>query len=80
MCQKRQHRCPALLELREEAFREWTGAETFEEVRSTWARLGGLVTLHRYGKEHFSLLARHRHGDPEALVQLAARIQRRTSR
>ena len=80
MCVKRQRRCPELLEIREQALTEWTRAETFEEVRSTWARLGGLVTLHRYGREHFSLLARHRHGDPEALVQLAARMRRRAER
>jgi hypothetical protein len=42
------------------------------------SRLGGKVTLHRYGSEHFSLLARHRHGNPEALPLLAARMQRRS--
>jgi hypothetical protein len=77
MCAKRQRRCPELLEIRAEALEEWTEAETLEEVRATWARLGGLVTLHRYGREHFRLLARHRHGDPEALVQLAVRMRRR---
>ena len=59
MCQKkRQRRCPALLAIREEAFEEWTRAETFDQVRSCWARLGGRTTLHRYGREHFSELAR----------------------
>jgi hypothetical protein len=77
MCQKRQHRCPALLHLREQALAQWCKAESFEQVRSCWSRLGGLVTVHRYGTEHFSLLARHRHGDPEALPLLAARMQRR---
>ncbi len=80
MCAKRQRRCPELLRIREDALVEWTGAETFEEVRSTWSRLGGLVTLHRYGREHFSLLARHRHGDPEALVLLTVRMRRRGER
>jgi hypothetical protein len=60
MCAKRQRRCPALLEIREQAFREWTRAETFEEVRVAWCRLGGRVTLHRYGREHFRRLARVR--------------------
>jgi hypothetical protein len=77
MCQKRKRRCPLLLHLREQAMMEWTRAETFEDVRSCWSRLGGKVTLHRYGTEHFSLLARHRHGDPEALPLLAARMARR---
>ena len=63
MCAKRQRRCPTLLAIREEAFEEWTKAETLEAVRSCWARLGGRTTLHRYGREHFSRLAmasRHR--------------------
>jgi hypothetical protein len=63
MCAKRQRRCPALLAIREEAFEEWAKAETFEQVRSCWARLGGRTTLHRYGRSHFSELAkasRHR--------------------
>jgi hypothetical protein len=58
MCQKRQRRCPALLAIREEAFEEWTRAETFEEVCRVWARLGGRTTLHRYGREHFAMLAK----------------------
>jgi len=58
MCAKRQRRCPALLQIREEAFEEWTRAETFEEVRSCWARLGGRTTLHRYGRRYFSELAK----------------------
>ena len=58
MCQKRQRRCPALLEIREEAFEEWCRAETLGDVRRAWGRLGGRVTLHRYGREHFSELAK----------------------
>jgi hypothetical protein len=55
MCQKRQHRCPALLHLREQALMEWPTADSYEAVRSCWSRLGGKVTLHRYGREWFSL-------------------------
>jgi hypothetical protein len=62
VCQKRQRRCPVALQLREEALREWTRARTFEAVRSCWGRLGGLVTLHRYGREHFSELAKASRG------------------
>ena len=57
MCAKRQRRCPALLQIREEALEEWMRAETFEEVHAAWSRLGGRVTLHRYGRGHFSELA-----------------------
>jgi len=60
MCQKRGRRCAALLEIREEALREWAAAETLEEVRSAWGRIGGRTTLHRYGRRHFSELARRR--------------------
>jgi hypothetical protein len=63
MCRKYARRCPVLLQIREEAFEEWTRAETFEEVCRVWARLGGRTTLHRYGREHFAMLAkasRHR--------------------
>ena len=77
MCAKRQRRCPALLLIREQALREWAGAESYAEVRAAWCRLGGLVTLHRYGREHFSLMARARWGDPEALPLLAARMANR---
>lgn len=56
MCQKRQHRCPKLLAIREDALQEWITAETFGDVQSTWARLGGRTTLHRYGPEHFRAL------------------------
>jgi len=79
MCVKHERRCPALNAIREDALLEWCGAETLEDVRACWSRLGGKVTLHRYGREHFRLLARHRHGDPEALELLAARMQRRTA-
>jgi hypothetical protein len=58
MCAKRQRRCAALLAIREEALAEWTRAETFEEVCSCWGRLGGRTTLHRYGREHSSELAK----------------------
>jgi hypothetical protein len=58
MCQKRQRRCPALLAIREEALEEWTRAETLSDVRRAWGRLGGRVTLHRYGREHFAKLAK----------------------
>ena len=60
MCQKYQRRCPSLLQIRDEALEEWTRAETLHEVRVAWARLGGRVTLHRYGRGHFSELARRR--------------------
>ena len=60
MCRKHARRCAVLLQIREEAFEEWTRAETFDQVRSCWARLGGRTTLHRYGPQHFSELARRR--------------------
>ena len=74
MCAKHQRRCAVLLEIREEALREWTGAETFEEVRTAWARLGGRTTLHRYGTAWFSALALRRWDKltPEELA--AARV------
>ena len=58
MCAKYQRRCAVLLQLREAALEKWTRAETFEEVCRAWGRLGGRVTLHRYGREHFSELAK----------------------
>jgi hypothetical protein len=58
MCAKRQRRCPALLAIREEALEEWCAAETLHDIRACWGRLGGRVTLHRYGRSHFSELAR----------------------
>jgi hypothetical protein len=57
MCAKRQRRCPALRQIREEALEEWCRAETLHAVRVAWGRLGGRVTLHRYGRRHFSELA-----------------------
>ena len=63
MCQKRQRRCAVALQLREEALQEWILAETIHDVRVAWGRLGGKIVLHRYGREHFSELAkasRHR--------------------
>ena len=62
VCAKRQRRCPALVSIREAAIEEWERAETFEDVRRAWARLGGMVTLHRYGTEHFVVLALLRWG------------------
>jgi hypothetical protein len=58
MCAKHQRRCAVALHLREEALAEWTRAETLSDVRRAWGRLGGRVTLHRYGREHFSELAK----------------------
>lgn len=58
MCQKRQRRCAVALQLREEALQEWIVAETLHDVRVAWGRLGGRVTVHRYGRAHFSELAR----------------------
>jgi hypothetical protein len=40
--------------------RAWAGAETFREVRAAWSRLGGRVTLHRHGIEHYRRMARVR--------------------
>jgi hypothetical protein len=60
MCAKYQRRCPALLAIREEALQEWIVAETYSDVCRAWGRLGGRVTLHRYGRGHFSELARRR--------------------
>ncbi len=60
MCQKHQRRCAVLLELREEALEEWTVAETYSDVCRVWGRLGGRTTLHRFGPQHFSELARRR--------------------
>ena len=60
MCQKRQRRCAVAVQLREEAFEEWTRAETFEEVCRAWSRLGGRTTLHRRGSDWFRELALRR--------------------
>ena len=77
MCRKYQRHCGELEALADQALQEWAGAETLEDVRACWGRLGGLTTLHRYGPGHFALLAKHRWGDPEALPLLCARMQRR---
>ena len=58
VCAKRQRRCPEALALREAAVAEWCRAETYAQVRATWGRLGGLVTLHRYGSAHYHELGR----------------------
>ena len=60
MCQKRQRRCPAMLAIREEALQEWARAETLRDVRVAWGRLGGRVTLHRHGRQHFVELGKLR--------------------
>jgi hypothetical protein len=60
VCAKRERRCPELLRLRDAALEEWTGAQTLSDVRRAWGRLGGRTTLHRYGRRHFSELARRR--------------------
>jgi hypothetical protein len=77
MCQKRQRRCPALLAIREEAFEEWTRAETFEEVCRVWARLGGRVTLHRDAGEGLQgplLMARRARAPPRRRFQPGRRF------
>jgi hypothetical protein len=58
MCAKRQRRCAVLLALREEPLQEWIVAETYSDVCRAWGRLGGRTTLHRYGRGHFSELAK----------------------
>jgi hypothetical protein len=58
MCAKYQRRCAVLLQIREEALQEWIVAETYSDVCGAWGRLGGRVTLHRYGRSHFSELAK----------------------
>ena len=68
VCQKRQRRTTALLEIREEALAEWCVAETLHDVRVAWGRLGGRVTLHRYGRMHFAELAKLRRRHREELA------------
>ncbi len=58
VCRKYQRHCGAYLALREAANEEWAAAETLEAVRTAWGRMGGLVTLHRYGRGHFAELGR----------------------
>lgn len=60
VCRKHERRCAALLELRDQALMEWTVAESYSAVCAAWGRLGGRVTLHRYGPQHFARLARRR--------------------
>ena len=60
MCQKYARRCPEVLRLRDAAYDEWGRAETLSDVRRAWGRLGGRITLHRYGRRHFSELASRR--------------------
>ena len=66
MCQKRQRRCPVLLGIREEALAEWSKAQTLHDVHVCWGRLGGRVTLHRYGRQHFTELRSRRRRRVEA--------------
>jgi hypothetical protein len=40
MCAKRQRRCPALLQIREEALQEWIVAETYSDVCRAWSASG----------------------------------------
>jgi len=58
MCQKYGRRCAVALQLREQALAEWCAASTLHEVRACWGRLGGRMVLHRYGRQHFSELAK----------------------
>ena len=60
MCAKYQRRCAALQQMREEALEEWCRAETYSAVCRAWGRLGGRVTLHRYGRGHFAALRSRR--------------------
>jgi hypothetical protein len=60
MCRKHARRCAVLLAIREEALQEWVLAETYSDVCRAWGRLGGLTTAHRYGRGHYSQLARRR--------------------
>lgn len=60
MCAKHQRRCQELKRLREAALMEWSRAQTLHQVLAAWGRLGGLTTLHRYGRQHFSHIARSR--------------------
>lgn len=60
MCQKRQRRCSVALAYREAALAEWCRAETLHDVQACWGRLGGQITMHRYGPEHFAEIARRR--------------------
>jgi hypothetical protein len=46
------------LAIREEALQEWTRADSFHDICVCWGRLGGRVTLHRYGRQHFAQIAR----------------------
>lgn len=80
MCRKHERHCGAYRALQEAAYEEWEVAEELEDVRRSWGRFGGLVTVHRYGREHFRLLARVRWGDGAALVELAARMDKRRRR
>ena len=73
VCQKGQRRCPCLLEIREEALAEWCRAQTYSDVCRAWARLGGRVTLHRYGRGWYALLGRRRWGKIDKAALESAR-------
>jgi hypothetical protein len=73
VCQKRQRRCAVALQLREEALMEWMRAETLHDVRACWGRLGGKITAHRFGPEHFAALSRRRRARPSHCAPSALR-------
>lgn len=54
--------------------------QAYAEMCATWGRVGGMTTLDRYGRGHYSLLARCRWGDPAARLELASRMDRRRGR
>ena len=58
MCAKRQRHCREYEGFRQAAYAEWAGAETLAAVRASWGRFGGLVTMHRHGREHYRELGR----------------------
>ena len=53
MCQKRQRHCAEYARITDDAYAEWCRAEALEQVRAAWGRMGGRVTAHRYGPDHF---------------------------
>jgi hypothetical protein len=62
MCAKYQRRCPEVLAYRDAAMAEWCRADSYSDVCRCWGRLGGRVTLHRYGRQHFAQIARSYNG------------------
>lgn len=51
-------RCDVWRVLQEQAITEWAEAEELGDVRACWGRLGGKVTLHRHGHQHFSMMGK----------------------